>query len=413
MLLGLSLALGLLIGVERGWAERRAPEGARIAGIRTLGLLGLLGGLCAVLGRIFGPVALGFAFIAVSIILVTAQVQAMREQTDLGITTEVAGLITFVLGAVAVSGEPVLAAAGAVVTATLLSLKPVLHGWLRRMEQADLYAGIKLLLISLVILPLLPDRGFGPWEVLNPREIWLLVVLIAALSFAGYLAIKVSGAQRGILLTGLLGGLVSSTATTVSLARLARDRDQNREAARLPAAGILLASAVMLPRLLLIVGALAPALVLRLLLPAMAMALILGLAAGWLVHGGKDGGTSTLKLRNPLELRTALAFGGLLAVVMVGATALYQWIGESGIYLAAAVAGIADVDAIALSLARLSRVSADATPMQIGIIIAALSNTLFKGGLTAFVGGRDIGRLVLPALCLAALGGGAGLLVVL
>lgn len=279
------------------------------------------------------------------------------------------------------------------------------------MEQADLYAGIKLLLISLVILPLLPDRGFGPWEALNPREIWLLVVLIAALSFAGYVAIKMSGAQRGILLTGLLGGLVSSTATTVSLSRLARGRD--RDSARLPAAGILLASAVMLPRLLLIVGALAPALVPRLLLPAAAMALVLGLAAGWLVHGGKDGETSALKLRNPLELRMALAFGGLLAVIMVGAAALYHWIGESGIYLAAAVAGIADVDAIALSLARLSRASADATPMQAGIVIAALSNTLFKGGLSAFIGGRGIARLVLPAVCLATLGGGAGLLTVL
>lgn len=411
MLLGLSLALGLLIGVERGWAERRAPEGGRIAGIRTLGLLGLLGGLSAILGQTFGPLALGFSFVAVSVVLVTAHAQAMREQGDLGITTEVAGLITFALGAVAVSGEPVLASAGAVVTATLLSLKPVLHGWLRRMEQADLYAGIKLLLISLVILPLLPDRGFGPWEALNPREIWLLVVLIAALSFAGYVAIKMSGAQRGILLTGLLGGLVSSTATTVSLSRLARGRD--RDSARLPAAGILLASAVMLPRLLLIVGALAPALVPRLLLPAAAMALVLGLAAGWLVHGGKDGETSALKLRNPLELRMALAFGGLLAVIMVGAAALYHWIGESGIYLAAAVAGIADVDAIALSLARLSRASADATPMQAGIVIAALSNTLFKGGLSAFIGGRGIARLVLPAVCLATLGGGAGLLTVL
>lgn len=413
MLLGLSLALGLLIGVERGWAERRAPEGARIAGIRTLGLLGLLGGLSAVLGQTFGPLALGLSFVAVSIILVAAHTQAVREQGDLGITTEVAGLLTFALGAVAVSGEPAAAAAGAVITATLLSLKPVLHGWLRRMEQGDLYAGIKLLLISLVILPLLPNRGFGPWEALNPREIWLMVVLIATLSFAGYLAIKVSGAQRGILLTGLLGGLVSSTATTVSLARLARDRDGDRDTARLPAAGILLASAVMLPRLLLIVGALAPALVARLLLPAATMALILGLAAGWLVRGGGDGETSALKLRNPLEMRMALAFGGLLAVVMLGATALYHWIGERGIYLAAAVAGIADVDAISLSLARLSRGSADATPMQIGIIIAALSNTLFKGGLAAFIGGRGIARLIVPVACLAALGGGAGLLLVL
>ncbi len=410
MLLGLALALGLLIGVERGWAERRAPEGERIAGIRTHGLLGLLGGLAAVLGMTFGPLALGITFAAVAGVLITAYIQTTRERDDYGITTEVAGMIAFVLGAVAVGGEPTVASAGAVITAALLSLKPVLHRWLRRLEQRDLYAGIKLLLISVVILPLLPNRGFGPWETLNPREIWLMVVLIAALSFAGYLAIKVSGAQRGVMLTGLLGGLVSSTATTASLARLASD---DRDAVHLPAAGILLASGVMLPRLLLIVGALAPALVPRLAIPAVTMALVLGIGASWLLKGEAGGRITELQLRNPLELRIALTFGGLLALVMMGATALYRWAGESGLYVAAALAGIADVDAIALSLTRLSQSSEDMTPMQIGIVIAALSNTLLKGALAASVGGRGLARLVLPTMCLAAVAGAASLLIVL
>lgn len=405
-LLGLALALGLLIGIERGWSERRAPEGGRIAGIRTHGLLGLLGGLSAVLGMSFGPLALGLAFVAVTGIIITAYIQTTREQDDYGITTEVAGLITFVLGAVAVGGEPTVASVGAVITTALLSLKPILHGWLRRLEQRDLYAGIKLLLISVVMLPLLPDHGFGPWETLNPREIWLMVVLIATLSFAGYLAIKVSGAQRGIMLTGLLGGLVSSTATTASLARLARDHDADN----LSAAGILLASGMMLPRLLLVVGALAPALVPRLLVPAGAMALVLGIGAAWLLKGEKGGRVSELGLRNPVELRIALTFGGLLALVMMGATALYHWAGESGLYAAAALAGIADVDAISLSLARLSQSSEDTTPMHIGIVIATLSNTLLKGGLAASIGGRGLARLVVPTMCLSALAGGVSLL---
>lgn len=405
ILLGLALALGLLIGTERGWRERETPEGGRIAGIRTFGLIGFLGGLWGLLGDVFGQFLLGFAFLAVAAVLIFAHMEETRTSRDMGITTVVAALVTFALGAVAVSGNAGIAAAGAVVTVTLLSLKPMLHGWLRRIEHRDLLAGIKLLLISVVILPVLPNEGYGPWEALNPFEIWLMVVLIAGLSFAGYVAIKLAGAQRGILFTGLFGGLVSSTATTLSLARLARDGGSYV----LPAAGIVLASAVMLPRMLVIATVINPALLPGLLLPAGLMIVVLGAAAVILARRRGDGSEgSDLKLSNPMELRVALTFGAILAVVILVATALHEWLGAGGVYIAAAISGIADVDAITISLARMAREAEDAGAMMHGIVIAVLVNTLFKGLLAAGIAGRGMALRVLPAMLPAIAAGAAG-----
>lgn len=410
LLLVVALALGLLIGIERGWKERDTPEGRRTAGIRTFGLIGLLGGLGGLLGEAFGALALGLVFITVAATVMVARRQALPSSRDLGLTTEIAALVTFVLGALATHGEIAVAAAGAVATVALLSLKPLLHGWLRRTEERDLFAGIKLLLISVIILPVLPDRGYGPWQALNPYEIWLMVVLIASLSFAGYLAVKLTGARHGILLTGLFGGLVSSTATTLTLAHFARDHRTHA----LPAAGIVLASAVMLPRMLVLVVALNPGLLTGLLVPAGMMLLVLGSAAAWLTRGSHDAEPVTgPKLHNPLELRTALVFGLILAAVMLAASALHAWLGEKGVYLAAAFAGIADVDAITVSLARLAVGADGITPLQQGIIIAAVSNTLFKGALASAIAGRGLAVRVLPAMLAAAAAGIAGALLLI
>ena len=173
--LGLALALGLLVGVERGWQERGAAEGSRIAGIRTFGLIGLLGGLWQLLAGGAGDVLLGLAFLAFALLMVIAHAAEARVSNDYGVTTLVATLITFVLGALSVRGQQGVAASGAVVTAVILSLKPMLHHWLERIEPNELAAALKLLLISVVILPVLPDQGFGPWQALNPYELWWLV----------------------------------------------------------------------------------------------------------------------------------------------------------------------------------------------------------------------------------------------
>src|SRR6266508_2904997 len=217
--LGLSLFIGLLIGTERGWQERSATEGERVAGIRTVGLLGLLGGLWALLAQELGTVLLGFSFLAVTLLMIVAHFLDVRAHRDVWITTVIAALLTFVLGATAVQGHEAVAAGGAVITTVILSLKSFLHGWLKKLEETELFAALKLLLMSVVILPWLPDRGYGPWDALNPYDIWFFVVLIAGISFVGYFAMKLAGSTQGIIVTRLLGGMVSSTAVTLSFSR--------------------------------------------------------------------------------------------------------------------------------------------------------------------------------------------------
>ena len=275
--LGLALALGLLIGLERGWQERTAAEGSRLAGIRTFALIGLLGGLWELLGRSSGALLLGIAFLALVVLLTAAHVAEARVSHDYGVTTLIAALITFALGALSLRGEHTIAATAAVLTTTILSLKPVLHRWLQRIEPQELTAALKLLLISVVILPVLPDQGYGPWQALNPRVIWSLVIFIAAISFAAYCAVKIAGTERGILLTGILGGLVSSTGVTLHLSRLAVEGVERK----VIAAGILVASATMFVRVLLLAAVLNSALAKMLSLPTFAMALWL-LAAAFL-----------------------------------------------------------------------------------------------------------------------------------
>ncbi len=404
--LGLALAIGLLVGVERGWKKREAPEGSRIAGIRTFGLIGLLGGLWALLGQELGNILLGIAFTMLALLMIVAYVRGVRVDRDVGITSVVAALVTFALGALAVQGYMAVAAAGAVVTTTLLSLKPALHRWLRNVEALPLLAGLKLLLISVVVLPVLPNQGYGPWQALNPYVIWWMVVLIASISFAGYLAIKTVGAHRGILLTGLFGGMVSSTATTINLARLVK---RTRLQAIL-AAGIVVAAATMFPRMLLEVAVVNVALVPKFILPLGLMTLAAAGGAIWLARRKQsttvDG---ELPLRNPMELLPALGFGLLLAVIMLLAEAFRAWLGDTGIYVLAAISGIADVDAITLSLARMAHDNLAHEVVVRATILAAMVNTAVKGILAATIAGRAIGLRVLTPFAITLVFGGVGL----
>jgi len=395
--LAIALALGLLIGIERGWKERSAEEGSRIAGIRTFGLLGLLGGLWALLAEDMGEILLGISFLALTAILVAALWRERRTERDLGITTLVAALVTFALGALAVRGLLHLAITGAVVTVALLSLKPALHRWLNKLEPEEFYAALKLLLISVVLLPVLPNRGYGPWEAINPYQVWWMVVLIAGLSFAGYLAMKLAGAKRGILLTGLFGGMVSSTAITLSFSRLAREIDM----ARVLSAGVLVASVIMFPRVLIEVGIINPALLPHLLAPLSLITLVAGSYSVWLWRSSKDNREAgTLRLQNPLQLKSALQFGLLLAAIILLAEAFRAWLGETGIYLLAAISGLADVDAITLSLANMARTDLPVEVAARAILLATLVNTLVKGILVFAIAGGSMARHFAPGLIL-------------
>lgn len=402
--LALSLTLGIIVGIERGWQERAEAEGGRPAGIRTFGLIGLAGGLAALLSRELGETVFGFALLALVGVLTVSHWVEQQIDRDVGVTTVIAGMVTFLLGALPLYDHSALAAAAAVITAILLSLKPLLHGWLRLLEADDWYAALKLLLISVVVIPLLPNRGYGPWGVLNPYELWWMVVLIAGISFLGYMAMKMVGTDRGLLLTGLLGGLASSTAATLSLARLTRAGAAPAGAA----AAILIASTMMFPRLLLVVALLNPALAALVTLPLLAMALVAVLGSGWLWHKGRRSSASpSLTITNPFQLLPAIQFGLLLAAVMLATEASRLWLGEQGLLIAVTLAAIPDVDAIVLSLMRMSREGLEMGVVVPGVILAAAVNTLAKGVLATLIAGRALAWQLLPWLSLTIAAGGA------
>lgn len=410
--LAISAALGLLIGLERGWEERETGEGGRVAGLRTFGLIGLFGGVCGLLSEVTGSLLLpAVALAGLTAVLIVSHRQAYRVTGDLGITTLCAALLTFVLGLGAARGFRVEAAATAVVVALLLGSKPTLHGWIRAIGSRELRAALQLLVLSVVILPVLPDQGYGPWEALNPYEIWWMVVLIATISFVGYVAVRVVGPRRGIVVTGLLGGLVSSTALTLHLSRRAR------EGADPPASlagGILLACGTMFPRVLIVAGILHWPLVGTLWPSLLLMGLLTyGGGLAWTLavpRAGESPPAEEAHLRNPLELGPALFFGAVLALVLLAGAGLEETFGSAGLLSLAAVSGLTDVDAITLTLARMSEASGETggvgLPLAtIGIVLACSANGLTKTILSLTVGGLAVGwRVALPLLSSAALG---------
>jgi uncharacterized membrane protein (DUF4010 family) len=401
--LAVALAIGLLIGVERGWQRREIEEGQRVAGLRTYSLIGLLGGVVGIMSQDGGYLLIGLVFVGLAIASATAYMATTRAGHDFGITSETAALATYLLAVLAGVGEIALAAAAAIVMALLLGYKESLHGLLNTLRREELTAGLKLLLISVVLLPILPNRGFGPWEALNPFVIWWMVVLIAAISFFGYVAIRVAGPRRGIIFGGLFGGMASSTATTLAFARIGAREDR---LSSVLAAGILLACGSMIARMMIVATVIHAPLMEFIWLPAVVLliATLLPVAA-YLAHrpqGEKGDGDATL-LRNPMELKSALLFGALLAVVMLLGKALSAWAGDLGLWALAAASGIADVDAITLSLSRMSQSEISLQVAVIGIMIAASANSLTKGGMALAIGGRALGWRVLLPLGIGAL----------
>jgi len=402
--LGVSLAIGLLVGVERGWEAREAREGERIAGVRTYGLIGLLGGVAGLLTDRFGALALGLMFVGLAAMLTTVYVTNREHRAhDIGITSLITGLAIFALGATAVVGEVELAVTATVVMTLLLSYKPVIHRWVGALNITELHAGIQLLLISVVMLPILPDHGYGPYAVLNPYQIWWMVVLIATISFVGYFAIKIAGAKRGSVFLGLFGGLASSTMLTLHFSRLARS--DGVLPVPLSAMGILLACGTMYPRMLLVVTIINPALFAPLLWPSLVMALLTYVPAlfyGWRLEPVPHQASG---LHNPLDLKEAVGFGMFMAVIILLGKYLQETFGQAGVLGLAAASGIADVDAISLSLARMTTAELSLTVTVFGIIIAAASNCVAKTAIAAFIGGYQIGMRVGIPLLVGAAGG--------
>jgi len=397
--LGIALALGALIGLQRGWLARDKAAGQRVAGIRTHALLGLLGGLSVQLGRELGNWVPAILLVMVALAGLAGFLMQNRQQQDFSIASWVGQVLTFCFGALVVAGQPVIAAAAAVVTATILDNKESIHRFLKTLEANELDAGLKLLLISVVVLPLLPNEGFGPGDVLNPREIWWMVVLIAAIGFIGYFAMRFGGSTRGIMFTSLFAGLSSSTALTLHFSRLSR-QSNSRQLSPLLAAGILIACGTMFPRILLYAALIYPPLLKELLIPVIVMGgLLYGSAALiWWQHSGSVN-VSQPQGQNPLELRSALLFGLLLVVILLLGEWLKNVMGDAGVFLLAAISGLTDVDAITLSLTRMAREDLMAATAVLAIIIAAMVNNLFKASLALGIGTVGLGtRVLIPML---------------
>lgn len=407
--LGMALSIGLLLGLERGWHERAEAEGERTAGIRTFALTGLLGGVSAWLVGFTTPLVLAIGFLAMTALLTAGYLVKLRTRGDVGLTTEVALLLTFALGAASMLGPAEPAAAVAVVAALLLSMKARLHDWVSRMRAIELDSLLKLALISVVVLPVLPNAGYGPGATLNPYEIWWAVVIVAGLSFLGYLAIRLGGTDLGVLLTGLFGGLASSTSTTLALARLLKHRP---EAAPIGAAGIVIAGSVTFLRVLLLVAIFQPSILALLTKPMIAMSAV-GVSYALLIRlanrqAAAEGGALT-EVANPLDLKTAVTFGAVLAGVSLGVFYLERWIGTGGIYAGAAVAGLTDVDALTISVSKLVGEDVAATTAANAIFIAISVNTAVKAGISLAVGNRRLGLMVLPAKAVMIVAGAATL----
>ena len=403
--LGVALALGLVVGVERGWQSRAETSRSRSLGMRTFGLAGLLGGVVGSLGNGSPDWLIGLALLGVAGFVSVTYVQTSRVSGDYGATTEIALVLTVALGALAALGHEMEAAGTAVATALLLGSKTRLHHFVEALNEHELMAALQLLLVALVVLPMLPDRDLGPYEALNPRRIGALVLLVSGLSFAGYVAVKLLGARRGTLATAIFGGLTSSTAVTLAFARAARSAP---EGAPLLGAGIGLAAATMALRLALFAFVVAPALV-RPLAPTLAVLAAVPIAAAAAIAWRADAvkSSESLLLRNPLQLDVALGWAGLLALLSVLSRALHAWLGDVGLYGLAAVSGLADVDSIGLSLARMVPQSLGPDVAARAIVIAALANTAAKAALATFLGGaalaRTGGAILLATLCAGAL----------
>jgi uncharacterized membrane protein (DUF4010 family) len=396
-----ALAIGLLIGIERGWSGRKEDEGQRVAGIRTFSLIGLLGGVIALLSQEIGHWLLVVGFVSVSALVVAAHILDVKKDKDVGTTTAFGMMLTFSLAAWAAYGNQIPAMAVTVITMFILGHKPTLHRWLTSVSSEDFFSGVKLLLISVVLLPLLPDKGFGPWEALNPYWTWWMVVLISGLSFLGYMVIKMTGERLGMIVTAVAGGLVSSTAVTLSLARFAR----NKPVTLIFSGGVLIASSIMFVRVMIEVFVVHAALLRLLWLPLTAM--LLGLLASliWIWRqNGKNGKEQDqrLELKNPLQLGMALQFGLLLAVILVLSEAMKHWFGNQGVYILSVISGLMDVDAITLSLSRSAHASLEGEVAITGIVLACATNTLFKGILFAWIAGFRK-NIHVPLLMLAAM----------
>ncbi len=408
--LSIALAIGLLIGLERGWTSRDESEGERAAGLRTHGLAGLLGGVWGAIVQPYGGA--GVVALAITLVFIGALIGVYRYRENVhdetfGATTVVAASLAFSLGAFAVIGDIQAAAAAAVATTAILALKGFLHGFVKRITWDELRSGLALLAMSFILLPVLPNRAIDPWQAVNPFELWLMTVLIGVISFVGYVAVRIIGYRRGVAIAGMAGGLASSTAATAAMSRLAREHPAQIGAS---AAGAIFANAVMAPRIIAVIAVINPTLAWRLAPPVVAGGVLFALAGVFLLRRSeRPAESSGFSVGNPLDLMAVLKFGALLATVMILSRLATHFAGSAGAYALAAISGIVDVDAIGLTMARLGASEIGIKAAAGAVLLALLSNTASKVVMGWVIGGAAMGQRLAAASALAVAGALAAL----
>lgn len=407
----IALLIGALIGIEREKTQRKSGEESA-TGLRTFILIAQAGAASAWISReVSEPlVFVGMGVVCAALVIVGYRAHVTKVPGGFGLTTEFAAIVAYLLGGVALFGYPQLAVGLAIATSAVLAFRDVLHGAVERIGWGDIFAALKLLIVIFIVLPVVPREPVDPWGALNPYAMTWLVILIAGLSLLGYVIARWLGPGRGAAVTGLAGGLVSSTAVTLSLARRSAETRDNAVAAAF-AGGILLAWAVMFVRVIVEVVVVNPPLARDLVVPMGVMALfatgaaVVNLRAGARVAGaGKS-----LVLKNPFSLSFAVKFALLFAAVTVLVNRAQELLSERAVYAVAALAGLTDVDAITLSMAREHDHTSTSTAV-IAITIAVLANTLVKTGLVWWLGSRALAARVVPTALIIGVGAGIALL---
>ena len=403
-----SLAIGIIIGFERTWGTKDQTRENYDAGVRTFAIVGFLGGLSAILSELITPfiipsIALGLS----SIIFISYRLNAKKSK-DFGFTSEVTLLLVFAIGAFAATGYKIEAIASAAIVVALLRLKSKIHSYIKTLEVDEVNATIQLLLLAAVAIPFLPNQSMGPGEIINPRTIGLLILLIAGISYFGYFSMKLFGAKFGIFLTALLGGLASSTAVAVAFSKISTN---NKFASRaLLGGGISLAAGMMGARLLLVIGILNYSLIPYVSPVLIALTLIPMGATLWIATRSKNitAISTPLELKNPLQLGTAALYGVILSMLFLITYFVQLYFGATGIYALAALSGIADADPMTITLANTALPTGDKLSLVVaanGILIIVFVNTLVKAIISLVIGGWELAKWSSSILFIALLVG--------
>jgi len=400
--LAMALGIGFLVGVERGWQHRDAPDGSRAAGLRTHAVMGLMGGIVGAMLPVIGQIGFAALTLVFGAAFITFKVRESFRDHDISVTGTIAGLLVFALGAYAMWGDLRVAAAAGVMLVALLAFKEALHGWIDSVTWKELRSALLILAATAIALPLLPDRTIDPWEAINPRELWLLTILVAGASFAGYVAVRVLGSDVGVLAGAAAGSLVSSTVVTAELGRRVRKGETH---AMVGGAAAAIAAAISIGRVVVLL-ALTGAVILPEAGPALVAAVLVFAGAAFAMRffdRATESAAGGGELRSPLDLVSVGQFALFLGTVIIVGRIITDAFGQAGLLPFAATAGLADVDAVTLAATSLVRGGLEPAIGAHAVMIAVLMNTLAKGVIAMVTGGWRYAGLYFAAAAAATL----------